>query len=61
MQINYALIKQDMLAIAFGWVNQFISCKQTDVETDHNPLVFKKLIGSGILRIQRLLLKLQPY
>lgn len=35
--------------------------QQMDVETDHKPLVFKKPIESATLRIQRPLLKLQPF
>lgn len=54
-----------MLAVVFGCqrFHQFIYGKQTDIETDHKPLesIFKKSIGSAMPRIQRMLLKLQPY
>lgn len=64
-QINYAQIEKETLAIVFGCqkFHQFIYGKQTEIETDHKPLVsiFKKPLGSTSPRIQRLLLKLQPY
>lgn len=64
-QVNYAQIEKEMLAIVFGCLkfHQFIYGKMTEVETDHKPLVsiFKKPIGGASPRIQRLLLKLQPY
>ena len=64
-QMNYAQIEKETLAIVFGCqkFHQFIYGKETEVETDHKPLVsiFKKPLGKTSPRIQRLLLKLQPY
>lgn len=60
-QVNYVQI-EETLAIVFG-CHQFIYVKITEVKTDHKPLVsiFKKPTGSASPRIQRILLKLQPY
>ena len=63
---KYAQIEKEMLAVVFGcerfhkllYVNAAIT-----IESDHEPLenIMKKPIHTASLRIQRMMLKLQPY
>ena len=63
---NYAQIEKECLAIVFACerFNQYIhSRKQTNVHTDHRPLVpiFSNPIYNAPKRLQRMLLRLQKY
>ena len=62
---NYAQIEKEILAIVFGTnkSHQYIYGKQVSVETDHKPLesLFKKPLSKALLRIQRMMLRLQHY
>ena len=63
---RYAQIEKEMLAILFGCskFHKFIYGKRdVTIETDHKPLenLMKKPIHAAPMRIQRMMLKLQPY
>ena len=63
---NYAQIEKEMLAISYGcerFHDYLYGQKQVHVETDHKPLeaIFKKPIHKAPTRLQRMLLRIQPY
>lgn len=62
---RYAQIEKELLAIVYGCekFNQYVYGKTVQVETDHKPLetVFKKALQKAPLRLQRMLMRLQPY
>ena len=63
---NYAQIEREMLAITFGcqrFHDYLYGQEMVNVETDHKPLeaINKKPIHCASPRIQRMLLKIQPY
>lgn len=64
-QQNYAQIEKKMLAIVFGVqrFHQYLYGKTFTIETDHKPLeqIYKKPLAAAPLRLQRLLIMLQPY
>lgn len=64
-QKNWAQIEKEMFAITYACLrfHQFIYAKQITVETDHKPLVsiVKKPLNSCPLRLQRMLIQIQPY
>lgn len=64
-QKRYAQIEKELLAIVFGCekFNQYIYGKSVHVESDHKPLetVFKKSLQKAPPRLQRMLMRLQPY
>lgn len=64
-QQNYAQIEKEMLAIVFGVqrFHQYLYGKIFTIETDHKPLeqICKKPLVTAPLRLQRLLIMLQPY
>lgn len=64
-QKNWAQIEKEMFAITYACLrfHQFIYGKQITVETDHKPLVsiVKKPLNSCPLRLQRMLIQIQPY
>ena len=64
-QKGYAQIGKETLAIVFGCerFNQYLYGKEIEAETDHKPLeaIFSKPLAKAPPRIQRLLLRLQPY
>ena len=62
---RYAQIEKELLAICYACerFRQYILGNSTIVESDHKPLemIFKKQIHLAPLRLQRMLLRLQPY
>ena len=63
---NYAQIEKEMLAILFGCIKfhkLIYGRREVDVESDHKPLesIFKKPLYMAPMRLQKMLLKLQPY
>ena len=65
-ETNYAQIEKEMLAIAFGcerFHDYLFGHETIKVETDHKPLesIFKKPIHRAPPRLQRMLLRVQPY
>ena len=65
-ETRWAQIEKELLAILFGCVkfHQYIyGHNEVTVETDHKPLetIFKKSLNETPPRLQRMLLKLQPY
>lgn len=64
-QQNYAQIEKEMLAITFGCekFHPYLYSRTVYVETDHKPLesIFKKPLWKVPMRLQRMLLKVQPY
>ncbi|UYV69844.1 K02A2.6-like, partial [Cordylochernes scorpioides] len=64
-QRNYPQIEKEALAIQFGCrkFHKYIFGRPVLVETDHKPLetIFKKCLSKSPLRLQRILLELQPY
>ena len=65
-QVNYAQIKEEMLAIVFGCTrfhDYVYGLKEIHVETDHKPLeaILKKLIHQAPARLQRMILQIQKY
>ena len=63
---NYAQIEKEMLAICFATSNfhQYVYGKPSvSVQTDHKPLesILKKPLCKAPPRLQRLMLRLQPY
>ncbi len=63
---NYAQIEREMLAITFGcerFHDYLYGQEEVIVETDHKPIeaIKKKPIHSATPRLQRMLLKIQPY
>ncbi|UYV81297.1 SNRNP200 [Cordylochernes scorpioides] len=64
-QRNYPQIEKEALAIKFGCrkFHEYIFGRPILVETDHKPLetIFKKCLSKSPLRLQRILLELQPY
>lgn len=64
-QQSYSQIEKELLAILFGCTkfHQYIYGRQTLVETDHKPIVslMKKPLYDILPRLQRIMLRLQPY
>jgi len=64
-QRGYAQIEKEMLAITFGCekFHPYLYSRPVIVETDHKPLesIFKKPLFKVPMRLQRMLLKVQPY
>ncbi|CAH2101985.1 unnamed protein product [Euphydryas editha] len=64
-QQSYSQIEKELLAILFGCTkfHQYIYGRQTLVETDHKPIVslMKKPLYDIPPRLQRIMLRLQPY
>ena len=64
-QKRYAQIEKELLAIVFGVekFRQYICGKDITVETDHKPLVpiFEKPLSKIPIRLQRMILRLQPF
>ncbi|UYV63925.1 hypothetical protein LAZ67_2006034, partial [Cordylochernes scorpioides] len=64
-QRNYPQIEKEALAIKFGCrkFHEYNFGRPILVETDHKPLetIFKKCLSKSPLRLQRILLELQPY
>ncbi|KAK3103001.1 hypothetical protein FSP39_015684 [Pinctada imbricata] len=62
---NYAQIEKELLAVVFGCrkFHDYIYGQDTHVETDHKPLesLFKKSLSSAPPRIQRMMIKVEPY
>ena len=62
---NYAQIEKEMLAIVHSCTkfHQYIFGKPVKVQTDHKPLqaIFSKPLLAAPMRLQSMLLKLQPY
>ncbi|XP_048747335.2 uncharacterized protein K02A2.6-like [Ostrea edulis] len=62
---NYAQIEKELLAIVFACkkFHQYIYGQNIHVESDHKPLesLFKKTLSSAPPRIQRMMIKVQPY
>jgi hypothetical protein len=63
---RYARVEKEILAVVYGCekIHKLLYGKQDlSIESDHKPLEFimKKSIHSAPLRIQRMMLKLQPY
>ena len=63
---NYAQIEKELLSIVFACekFHQYVYCQQTvTVESDHKPLeyIWKKPFSKTPPRLQRLMLRLQPY
>jgi len=63
--MRYAQIEKETLGIAFGCetFHQYIYGKEIILKTDHKPLISiaRRNLSDCLPRIQRLLLKLQPY
>lgn len=64
-QQSYSQIEKELLAILFGCTkfHQYIYGRQTLVETDHKPIVslMKKPLYDIPPRLQRIMIRLQPY
>ena len=65
-EMNYAQIEKEMLAISFGcerFHDYLYGQKEVHVESDHKPLeiIFQKPIHKAPPRLQRMLLRIQPY
>lgn len=64
-QCNYAQIEKELLSTVFGCIkfHQYIYGHKITVETDHKPLVniFLKPLYKIPQRLQRMMLKIQPY
>lgn len=64
-QQNYSQIEKELLSILFGCTkfHQYIYGRLVTVETDHKPLItlFKKALVDIPARLQRIMLRLQPY
>lgn len=64
-QQRYAQIEKEMLAIVFGVekFDQFLYGREIVIETDHKPLIAiqDKPLNRVPIRLQRMMLKLQPY
>ena len=64
-QQRYAQIEKKTLAIVYGVqkFHQYIYGRRTDVETDHKPLqyILNKPLHEAPLRLQKMMLILQPY
>lgn len=64
-QQAYSQIEKELLAILFGCTkfHQYIYGRQVVVETDHKPIIplFKKPVYSIPARLQRIMMRLQPY
>ncbi|XP_060080411.1 uncharacterized protein K02A2.6-like [Ylistrum balloti] len=64
-QKHYAQIEKEMLAIVFGTskFHQYIYGKKVSVQTDHKPLeiIVRKPLYLAPTRLQKMLLKIQPY
>ena len=63
---KYAQIEKEALAVVFGCTKfhkMLYGKSDVTVETDHKPLeaIWKKPIHAAPMRIQRMLLRLQPY
>mgnify|MGYP003692691079 CR=1 FL=1 len=62
---NYAQLEKELLAICFACskFHQYVYGKETEVQTDHKPLVIivKKPIAKASPRVQRMMLRLQRY
>ncbi len=63
---RYAQIEKEMLAVVFGCTRMhklIYGVKELVIESDHKPLenLLKKPIHAAPMRIQRMILKLQPY
>ena len=63
---KYAQIEKEMLAVVFGcerFHKLLYGSKSITIESDHKPLenIMRKPIHAAPLRIQRMMLKLQPY
>lgn len=64
-QQNYSQIEKELMSILFGCTkfHQYIYGRTVTVETDHKPLIslFKKALFDIPARLQRIMLRLQPY
>ncbi|KAL0878513.1 hypothetical protein ABMA27_003602 [Loxostege sticticalis] len=64
-QQNYSQIEKELLSVLFGCTkfHQYVYGQQFTVETDHKPLItlFKKALHDIPPRLQRIMLRLQPY
>ena len=65
-EVNYAQIEKEMLSIVFAVENfhQYVFGKEAIiVESDHKPIesIIKKSLNKAPPRLQRLMLRLQPY
>lgn len=62
---NYSNIEREMLAVVFGLerFRYYVYGRKVNIESDHRPLesIVKKRISSAPPRLQRMLLKVQPY
>ena len=62
---NYSLIEKEMLAVVFGCIrfHQYVYARSFTVFSDHLPLesIFKKPISSATPRLQKMMIKTQPY
>jgi hypothetical protein len=62
---NYAQIEKETLAVVFACTkfHKLIYGRNVTIESDHKPLenIMKKPLHAAPMRIQRMLLKLQPY
>ncbi len=64
-EVNYAQIEKEMLAVVHSCkkFHHYIFGRQTKVESDHKPLqaIFSKPLLSAPMRLQSMMLRLQPY
>ena len=64
-ETRYANIKHEMLAIVFGCMkfHHYLNSRKFICESDHKPLedIHLKHLSDAPPRLQRLLLKIQPY
>ena len=63
---RYAQIEKEMLAVVFGcekFHKLLYGKRDVTIESDHKPLetIMRKPISSAPMRIQKMILKLQPY
>ena len=62
---NYSNIEREMLGVVFGLTrfHHYVYARKVRVETDHKPLesISKKNLSQAPPRLQRMLLKIQPY
>ena len=63
---RYAQIEKEMLAVVFGcekFHKLLYGKRDVTIESDHKPLetIMRKPISSALMRIQKMILKLQPY